>query len=1636
MLSIPADNFKILFEQLPGLFLILTPDFTIAAVSDQYIEASLTTRECIIGRYIFEAFPDNPDDHKADGVSNLRASLNYVLQHKQPHAMADQKYDIRRPDGKFEERYWSPLNTPVFNERHEVCYIIHKVQDVTATRQAANQLKKNKRDFQLLVNSVKDYAIFILDKNGCIASWNSGAEYIKGYTAAEIMGKPMTVFYTEADIANNIPQINLQTTLEKGHYETEGWRKRKDGSVFYANIVFTALVDANGNHYGYAKVTKDFTEKRKDEERIRFLASITNNIQDPVIASNNNFCITRWNDAAEKLFGWKSDEVIGKTTVEIFKTIYLYQPREQVLATIAEKGIWQGELIYHTKCGNPVNVIATASKLKDAEGNVSGNLILVRDITDRKKAEEALSNLNKELEYKVTERTEAIKRSEIQYRNLFENNPMPMWVMELETFKFLDVNEMTVLQYGYSREEFLSMCALDIRPDTDKNRFLQLDHSAKITALNYRKGIWNHKKKDGTIIKVEIIAHDIFFEGVPAQLILANDITEQKKAEEKLIASEKLFRALIENNNDIIVLMDASFKVFYRSPSATRITGWTNDDMTGLDGTQNIHPDDRETTAAIVNELMANPGKPINCKFRNQHKKGHYLWVEGVVINLLEDKFVKAIVFNFRDISARIEAEEKLESSENLFRALIENSNDIISLMDSSFNLLYRSPAAARLIGWTNEDMLGVDATKNIHTDDKDLAADIVKEVMANPNKTVHAKFRMLHKQGHYLWLEGTFTNLLQDNYVKAIVFNFRNVTERIEAEEKLMASEKRFRAFIENNNDLIILLDDTFTVVYRSPSSARITGWQDEEINGYSAAKNIHPDDIERAMAVLMDVKLNPGRPVYGKFRNKHKSGHYLWMEGVIINLLHDENVKGILFNSRDITERVVSEEKLAESEIRFRSIIENSAEGITLTDSAFNTYYSSPSAIKIIGETSLAQLASICHRDNLDALSQVRQQTLANPGLPISFTGRFLNASGNYTWLEGTLTNLFHIKAVEAVVANFRDITQRKKAEQERIESEENLKAIFDNAAEGFILTDVNGIIKVFNNRVMENILLNPDQKIEIGASIFDYIESPRIDFFKPVFSKVLHGETIRYDRCYNSTAGKITWINFIFNPVKDNDIIKGVCITGRDITIEKIAAQQKEFARSNLNALINNTGDMMWSIDKEFNLITSNQAFDEMIEALTGNKPTTGFKILGEAFPEEQSRRFKTYYERAFTGATFKEIEYSETPHDFWTEISFNPIYEGSNVIGTACFSRDITERIKAEVELRQSFREKQELAQRMSVILNTLPANIALLNDEGIIVDVNDAWRRFADENQFQGANHGIGNNYITVAANASGNEQVDGKKVADGLKAVLTNEVKEFVYEYPCHSPQKERWFRMVVSPLQEKEYAGAVVMHVDISELRLLEEARLKNSMEEQKRITLAILQGQEKERNYIGRELHDNVNQILAGTKLFLTSAGHKNEEVKKLIEYPVELLNSSIEEIRSLCRNLVSPIKNIDLEELAKGLLAYCKENIKTNFTYAVPQQLLCDDLKLNIYRILQELINNTLKYAAATNLCVSVQALHHALTIIVADDGKGFEVDCKRDGIGISNIINRVESFDGNLEIKSSPGNGCTTTITIPC
>ena len=131
---LPVPDFRALFESSPGLYLVLTPDFTIAAVSDNYLAATMTQREAILGRGIFDVFPDNPDDPSATGMRNLKSSLERVRNDRISDTMPLQKYDIRRPQsegGGFTERYWSPLNTPVFDEDKELAYIIHRVEDVT-----------------------------------------------------------------------------------------------------------------------------------------------------------------------------------------------------------------------------------------------------------------------------------------------------------------------------------------------------------------------------------------------------------------------------------------------------------------------------------------------------------------------------------------------------------------------------------------------------------------------------------------------------------------------------------------------------------------------------------------------------------------------------------------------------------------------------------------------------------------------------------------------------------------------------------------------------------------------------------------------------------------------------------------------------------------------------------------------------------------------------------------------------------------------------------------------------------------------------------------------------------------------------------------------------------------------------------------------------------------------------------------------------------------------------------------------------------------------------------------------------------------------------------------------------------------
>lgn len=241
------SNFKTLFECAPGLYLILRPDLTINAVSDEYLKATLTQRSEILGRGLFEVFPDNPDDPAANGVFNLRASLNFVLANKKPHAMADQRYDIARPDGSFEERVWSPLNKPVLDARGEVVYIIHSVEDITVRLRNEQELIRKTNEIKDLYNNAP-CGYHSLDSNGYFLEINATELRWLGYSREELIGR---LNFADIITAGNRERFYKQYAAlkEKGHVQdVEFELVRKNGTIFPAILTATAIYDEQGTY--------------------------------------------------------------------------------------------------------------------------------------------------------------------------------------------------------------------------------------------------------------------------------------------------------------------------------------------------------------------------------------------------------------------------------------------------------------------------------------------------------------------------------------------------------------------------------------------------------------------------------------------------------------------------------------------------------------------------------------------------------------------------------------------------------------------------------------------------------------------------------------------------------------------------------------------------------------------------------------------------------------------------------------------------------------------------------------------------------------------------------------------------------------------------------------------------------------------------------------------------------------------------------------------------------------------------------------------------------------------------------------------------------------------------------------------
>ena len=257
--------------------------------------------------------------------------------------------------------------------------------------------------YRLLVEAVVDYAIYMLDRNGVVISWNTGAERFKGYTAQEIIGTHFSKFYTADDRSAGLPGRALETAAREGKFENEGWRLRKDGSRFWAHVVIDPIRTHKGDLIGFAKITRDLTERkdaaeqlRRSEEQFRYLVQGVTDYA--IYMLDPKGIVSNWNAGAQRIKGYSPEEIVGRH----FECFYVPEDRAasipaEALATAEQVGRYESEALRQRKDGSTFWAHVIIDRILDDAGDLIGYAKITRDVTERREAQHKLDKAREEL---------------------------------------------------------------------------------------------------------------------------------------------------------------------------------------------------------------------------------------------------------------------------------------------------------------------------------------------------------------------------------------------------------------------------------------------------------------------------------------------------------------------------------------------------------------------------------------------------------------------------------------------------------------------------------------------------------------------------------------------------------------------------------------------------------------------------------------------------------------------------------------------------------------------------------------------------------------------------------------------------------------------------------------------------------------------------------------------------------------------------------------------------------------------------------------------------------------------------------------------------------------------------------------
>jgi len=574
-----------------------------------------------------------------------------------------------------------------------------------------------------------------------------------------------------------------------------------------------------------------------------------------------------------------------------------------------------------------------------AEPGVKAIVANFHDITERKRAEELL------------------RESEEKYRLLFESNPLPMWIYDLETLQFLKVNHAAVNHYGYSIDEFMSMTIRDIRPSEEIPRLIE--NIGHVTSGIDEAGFWYHRKRDGTLIQVEIVSHTVEFAGRPAELVLANDVTERKRAEEALRKSEWLLNEtqalakiggweyLVQKQR--LTWTDEVYRIFGVDSSFD-----TNDAQKVM----SFYLKEDHRSMELAYQRAIHQGQSYDMVLQINTADGSQKWIRLTGNPLLENGQITKVVGNIADITARKRAEDELREAETKYRTLVEQLPavtylDIVndSIQSGEFNTSYISPQVEGLLGYTPDAFYKDPGLwpRLIHPDDRERVLARNAEHYKSQRFFID-EYRMFTKKGTEIWVRDEAILWQAENgkqlLSQGVVFD---ITERMRAEAAIIESSAQFRTLFEASPDAIMLVDphNNWSILDCNTAGCQMNGFTRDELLGQSFdILNLTPGVPSERAEYMQRIRETDVLRYETFHRKKDGTVFPIEVSTSLITLGGHEVILGI---DRDITERRRAEEALRESEALYRRAIE-----VAGAVPYYESYYDEGRAIKyeFIGE------------------------------------------------------------------------------------------------------------------------------------------------------------------------------------------------------------------------------------------------------------------------------------------------------------------------------------------------------------------------------------------------------------------------------------------------------------------------------------------------------------------------------------------------------------------------------------------------------------------------------------------------------------------------------------------------------------